>query len=103
MAQTESRHVWESRIADYQSSGLSVSKWCAAHQVNRPQFYYWMRKLTNSVPTTPQWVTVNVDPQPADEKEPPLLVRVGSAVIEVKSGYNRALLSDVVRTLLTLC
>lgn len=103
MAQTESSHIWKSRIADYRSSGLSISKWCAAHQVNRHQFYYWKRKLTNSVYTAPQWVTVTVDPQPADKNEPSLLVKVGSAVIEVKPGYNRALLSDVVRTLQTLC
>lgn len=62
-----------------------------------------MRKLTNLVPTPPQWVTVNVDPQPADEKEPPLLVKIGSAVIEIKLGYNRALLSDAVQTLQSLC
>jgi hypothetical protein len=103
MTQTEIRKVWESRIADYRSSGLSVSQWCDSHQVNRHQFYYWKRKLTNSVSTIPRWVTVNVDPQPADENEPPLLVKIGSAVIEVKTGYNRALLSDVVRTLQALC
>jgi hypothetical protein len=98
MAQTETRRVWASRIADYQSSSLSVSKWCEARKVTRQQFYYWKRKLTSTEGTTPQWFMVNVDPQPAEETEPPLLVKVGSAVIEVKPGFNQALLSDVVRT-----
>ena len=103
MAPTELKRLWESRIADQRSSGLSVSKWCETHQMKTHQFYYWSRKLTSATPTTPQWITVNVDSQPAEERQPTLLLKVGSVEIEVQSGFNRTLLSDVVRTLQALC
>lgn len=103
MAPTELKRLWESRIADQRSSGLSVSKWCETHQMKIHQFYYWSRKLTNVAPATPQWIEVNVDPQPADERQSTLLLKVGSVEIEVKPGFNQPLLSDVIRTLQTLC
>ena len=103
MTRTEMRHVWESRISACRSSGQSVSTWCEAHQINRKQFYYWLKKLSNEEVMAPQWIAVDLDQQPADVPEPTLLVKVGSAVIEVKPGFNRDLLSDVVQTLQTLC
>ena len=103
MAQTEIRHVWESRIAAYKSSGLSISKWCAVHQVSRHQFYYWMRKLQNVEDSTAQWIALDVHLQPAIKMDATLIVRIGSATIEVKPGFDRNLLSDVVQTLQALC
>lgn len=103
MSQMELKHLWESRIADQRSSGLSVSKWCEAHQVKPHQFHYWSRKLTSATPATSQWIAVNVDPQLADERQSTLLLKVGSVEIEVQPGFNQTLLSDVIRTLQTLC
>jgi hypothetical protein len=39
-------------------------------------------------------MAINVDKR-FEEKEIPLHVRIGSVVIEVKSGYNAALFSEV--------
>ena len=50
-----------------------------------------------------QWVTLQVDTQPINNQALSLFVKVGSAVIEVKPGFNRDLLSDVVRALQSLC
>ncbi|QGG47317.1 hypothetical protein [Heliorestis convoluta] len=38
-----------------------------------------------------------------DSLASPLVIRVGQAVIEVKPGFDPALLTQVVRTLKTLC
>jgi hypothetical protein len=105
MTQVEVRQVWEGRIAAYQASGQSASEWCAMHQLLPRQLWYWLRKFKTtkaSVTLSSQWMAINVDKR-FEEKETSLLVRIGSAEIEVKSGYNPALLSDVVRTLQTLC
>ena len=103
MAQSEIRNVWEARLADFQSSGLSGSQWCELNQVPSSQFYYWKRKLMYSASPASQWVTIQVDTQPINNQALSLFVKVGSAVIEVKPGFNRDLLSDVVRALQSLC
>lgn len=104
MTKAETRQSWEARFAAYRSSGLTVSKWCAANDVSYRQFYYWTRKLKGTVATVPPstaWVSVNVDKPQGTEAT--LLIKIGSTAIEVKPGYNSALLADVVRTLQTLC
>jgi hypothetical protein len=105
MTHDEVRQVWEGRIAAYQASGQSATEWCAMHQLLPRQLWYCLRKFkaTNkSVTPSSRWMAINVA-KPFEEKVTTLHVRIGSAVIEVKSGYNPALLSDVVRTLQTLC
>lgn len=102
---TENRQKWEARVTAYQASGQSSADWCATHQVERCQLWYWLRKFKNTKDTIApdsQWVSVNVDKQ-LEELEPTLLVRVGAAAIEVKTNYNPALLANVVRTLQSLC
>lgn len=38
------RH-WMKAIGERQRSGLSISAWCEANDVNRQQYFYWQRKL----------------------------------------------------------
>jgi transposase-like protein len=105
MTQAEIRQVWKARVEAYKASGQSTAKWCDAHQINRRQLWYWLRKFKDSTQhpeSSPQWVSVEVASKPL-RTESSLRVNVGSASIEVKSGFNRSLLSDVVRTLQDLC
>lgn len=105
MAQTKVRKAWEARIRAYQASGQSASVWCAEHQVTKRQLYVWMNKLQDSTTKDPSkipWVKVQMDKK-AETVKSMLLVRVGSTTIEVEPGYNPALLTDVIRTLQTLC
>jgi transposase-like protein len=103
--QAERRQTWEARIAAYRASGQKATEWCAAHQVNRRQLYSWIRRLNNEQPAGKQasaWMAVEVDKQPK-ETTPTLCVKVGPTAIEVRPGYNPALLIDVIRTLQALC
>ena len=36
-------------ITDWQESGMSVDKYCQAHQLNRGTFYYWRKKVLEPV------------------------------------------------------
>ncbi|MBD0384900.1 IS66 family insertion sequence element accessory protein TnpA [Paenibacillus sedimenti] len=105
MAQTKVRKAWEARIRAYHASGQSASVWCAEHQVTKRQLHVWINKLQVSTTKDPSkfpWVKVQMDKE-AETTKSMLLVRVGSTAIEVQPGYNPALLTDVIRTLQTLC
>ncbi|NRF96345.1 helix-turn-helix domain-containing protein [Paenibacillus frigoriresistens] len=105
MAQTKVRKAWEARIRAYRASGQSASVWCAEHQVTKRQLHVWMNKLQDSTTKDSSnipWVKVQMDKK-AETVKSMLLVRVGSTTIEVEPGYNPALLTDVIRTLQTLC
>lgn len=105
MKQVDTRQVWKARVVAYRASGQSASEWCVAQQLTTRQLWYWLRKFKNieaAVTPPSRWVTVNVDKQP-EQIETIMLVKVGSAAIEVRPDYNSALLSDIVKTLQAIC
>ena len=36
---------WSRRVAECRRSGVSVSRWCADHGVNRKTYYTWQKKV----------------------------------------------------------
>lgn len=37
--------IWQKRMQEYMSSGLSVNKWCEENGVTRSNFYSWKKRL----------------------------------------------------------
>ncbi|QGQ93877.1 hypothetical protein EHS13_29960 [Paenibacillus psychroresistens] len=96
---------WITRIADFKSSGLTMSAWCKTHTQSMHQLKYWLKKMNISVrpsssSSSTQWlpVTLASNKQKVDITGN-LVVRVGSASIEVPADFNANLLRDLVRTL----
>lgn len=107
ISKSEYRKQWEERVAEYRSSELSVTEWCKEHNLKPHQLRAWLRKFKsaeNSVGlATSKWVAVEISSPGTFSSTNGLLVRVGHAVVEVKPGFNPALLTEVVRTLSTVC
>ncbi|WP_209752112.1 IS66 family insertion sequence element accessory protein TnpA [Cohnella suwonensis] len=109
MARKDVRKKWEARVAAYRSSGEKATRWCTANQVDRRQLYTWMKRIDGaSAPTavtssSTAWLNVSVMPEEASNEPACLTVKVGSATIEVRAGFQPVLLRDVVQTLQALC
>ena len=101
------RKKWQARVADFKASGKTTTEWCAEHDLKPNQLRYWLRKYkeTNEpLNTQSQWLKVEIDDnQVSSCHDNTLIVRIGKAVIEVKQGYDKKLLSDLVSTLSELC
>ncbi|MFB4166291.1 IS66 family insertion sequence element accessory protein TnpB [Alteribacillus sp. JSM 102045] len=108
MDRSEHIKIWEKRIAEFKASGLSVPKWCAEQDgISVPQMRYWLRKLKNirketDTSSTSAWMTVEVN-ESFSLSNDSLHIHVGSATIEVKSGFDPVLLSDVIKVLKASC
>jgi hypothetical protein len=99
-ASPEQQNEWAARIAAFRASGMSVPAWCAEHHVKPHQLRYRLQKQARakrpSGETPTQWLPLNLrDP----EITPPLVIRVGRVTVEVRPGFDRDLLRDVVHTL----
>jgi len=107
MTQAERQKEWENRIAQYRDSGKSVKEWCVANNVKADRLWYWLRKYkTNKdapLVQPNQWMPVELSEHSPMEQNNSLTIRVGKAQIEVKGGFDPALLSQVVRALVALC
>ncbi|MFZ5946097.1 MAG: IS66 family insertion sequence element accessory protein TnpA [Bacillota bacterium] len=102
MRNTELRKEWETRVAEFKASGQSTMEWCASNNIKINQLRYWLRKLkstdASSVPSANQWLSVEISEVPSGNGNT-LTVKVGKAIIEIKSGFDPVLLADVVKTL----
>jgi hypothetical protein len=101
-AKENRRHEWAVRVADYKASGLTMSTWCAANQCTIHQLKYWLRKpnnvfSSNTLTPSTNWVPLTVSsPIPSN---PTLVVRIGQACIEIRTGFDPRLLREVVHAL----
>ena len=41
----EKMNLWRQRIAKCQKSNLTVTEWCAQHQLSKGTYYYWYKKI----------------------------------------------------------
>jgi len=107
MTRSEQYKEWEIRLKDYRSSGQKLADYCANHQLKADQVRYWLRKQKRTkqpiANTIAQWLAVEIEGTKTECIGLPLLIKIGSAIIEVHPGFNAELLLDVVRTLNTTC
>lgn len=93
-------------VATFKASGQSTNEWCDANNLKINQLRYWLRKL-NSEDTTilkpSSWLSVEVADLRASIHDSSVSINIGKATIEVRPSFDPKLLSDVVRTLATLC
>lgn len=89
---------WQERIVSYRNSGLTMKDWCAANGFTVDQLKYWLYKGKKKSPTqAATFVPVKVaSSEPAASA---LWIHIGSARIEVNSGFEPQLLRDVVEAL----
>jgi hypothetical protein len=105
--QLRKREEWQEKVAEFRASGLSGAAWCTAEGIKPHMLYYWTKQFPQKteVPaqTHPQWLPVVIGDRQTEEMANGLQVRIGSAVIDVRPGFDGKLLSDIVRVLMTQC
>lgn len=107
MSREEMTELWIARINDYRASGERVAAWSERQQVTSHQLLSWMRELKEAdqqkpAADKPKWVAVSLA-QTSEPEASALLVRVGTEAVEVRAGFQPAVLAAVVRTLKGLC
>jgi transposase-like protein len=102
---------WRRRFDDQRSSGLTVSAWCHQNGITKNAFYDWRKRLSKTpAPSAPRFISLAVAPptrgyqleRGADaptQVPSSLTLRIGRATVEVASGFDPALLADVLSIL----
>lgn len=99
MTMTERQKLWESRITEFKTSGQSAAAWAKENNIKPNQLYYWLRKEKRKTEkdNTISWLPIDLRDT---ELDPPILVRIGPAAIEVKPGFEPQHLLNIVNALL---
>jgi hypothetical protein len=122
MSREALQEEWRERLEDFAVSDLTVQQWCDFNRVPVCQYYYWRRRLARKTqepaqqPVQPpeeatgQWLALPVvEAQPVCTPPPiigtptctptPITLRIAGAEIDVTSGFDAALLREVVTVL----
>jgi hypothetical protein len=105
MTRAQKHKEWDSRIANYRDSKKSVRQWCAANNVKPDRLWYWLRKYktdesadkNTALVQLNQWLPLEIGEHLPIEHDNALNIKIGEACIEVKTGFDPILLSQVVR------
>jgi len=110
---------WAQVMQDRVASGQSITAYCAQRGIGIHRYFYWQRKLRETatqqlvavaepgkmrqahVPSG--WAQACVIEERASEQAGGLTLRVGGAEIEVRQGFDEALLATVCRALSQSC
>ena len=114
MVREEKRKLWERRIKDYQSSGLTAAEWCEKNGVNCNTLKTMITRLgmaqrKNHKQISPkedvQWVGVRGRNESEEKavKELSFVVVLGQAKIKVFPGFDKKTFREVVKILKDQC
>ena len=105
MSREEVRNQWRRLVEEFRESGETAAAWCRERGLNPEEFHRWVRKFADETPAKEpvaaaaiQWLPVQIADAQGDDPST-LVVHVGSAAIEVRSGFSPSLLKQVVRVL----
>ena len=111
--------AWSQRVADCRSSGLSVNRWCAEHDIKPKTYYNWQKKvfaamieqqktLVEMTETQSRFVELSapvLEPAPPPAAEPGqknsliASIRVGNASLDIYAGADAEVVATLCRVL----
>ncbi|WP_340084260.1 IS66 family insertion sequence element accessory protein TnpB [Siminovitchia sp. FSL H7-0308] len=101
------RIEWKERYTTWKESGKSIAEWCRNEEITLHQMYYWVRQFeeesVSSEADSPQWLTVQLGEEAFPSKQGAIFVHKGDLSVEVRTGADMALLSDILLVLQRPC
>ena len=102
---TAKQREWQSRIEDYQASGLSQIEYCRRHGIKPKLFYNWKHRLkqldSNSSPSMKggEFIPVCISEYDKHQQSGSILLRVGKVDIVVTQETDGSLLHRAIEIL----
>ncbi|MBP2034204.1 transposase-like protein [Clostridium algifaecis] len=107
---------WIKIIRECHSSGQSVKSWCSENSVRTNKYYYWLRKIRiaacEALPSknpeeqivpldTPKLSSIseNAAYVSSETSQADIVIRLGSAVLEIHNGASANLIENTIRVL----
>lgn len=99
---TKTEETWVERVRAWRASGQTAPGFAQGRGFEASTLRYWAHRLRRDgidATATPRVRMLRVTPAPAPAAAAPLVVSVGAARVEVRAGFDRALLREVVDAL----
>jgi len=98
---------WRKHVQEFESSGLTRNRYCQGTGIKVYQLDYWRKKLRKLDATgkgaAKGWIPLQIRDDQEIEKGSGVCLRIGRLSIEVKPGFDRQLLAEVIRIVDPIC
>ena len=84
---------WTAIIKECRSSGKTVTAWCSENNISSESFYYWQRKVRNTVFDTMKDTKIQSNTKFVQ------LLHVGNNILELSNSTSENLLSTVLKVI----
>jgi hypothetical protein len=100
LGKTQRMTEWAQRVSECRSSGLTVRNWCEQHEINEKTYYYWQRKVWESIsdPGNIRFVQIPAEAASAGQNTA-VRIRINGAEAEICAGTDAATIEAVCRSL----
>jgi hypothetical protein len=103
---TETETKWAERVRQWRASGKACKEFAAGQDFKPSTLRYWASELNRRSPKEAKVSTsatrvrlVRVQPVARRPSDEPIVVTIGGARVEVRAGFDRALLREVLEAL----
>ena len=91
---------WAQRVSECRSSGLTVRQWCEEHGINEKTYYYWQRRIWESMNESRSSRFVQIPAEGASAgQNAAVRIRINGAEAEIRAGTDAATIEAVCRAL----
>ena len=103
-ANEETTAYWRQQVQAFEESGLSRVAYCEQNQIKIFQLDYWRHKFAESKQKSskPGWIPLRIKESSAG-RSAGIRLRIGKLEIEVSRGFDKELLSEVLRSVGSAC
>jgi hypothetical protein len=99
----EKREYWQPHIEAWRLSGLTRRAYCEQNGLKISTLDYWCQKLIRAEKENRMKETGWIPLQLSEDSGSGIDLRIGRITVSVKPGFDSALLTEVLRTIGTLC
>lgn len=99
--------IWKKRVEEFLKTNKTQASWCKENNYAIKTFNFWFRRFKKQSSTIQSPVVNFIPIKVQNETTPisvsPIVIKITSATIEVRTGFDSKLLLEVVRTLGEIC
>lgn len=98
-----SKEEWMLLVSDYTNSGLTLTEWCREKGISKSSIYPYIKQY--AVPTeilSDNGIGVEM-PLPRNIENSFITLKVGDVSLDIKSGFDKKVLSDILKVVMSVC
>lgn len=101
MKKRRTAEEWMLLVEDFKASNLNITAWCRKREVCKSSFYPYLKKSEAIAdPVSQKWGTVAL---PEGIEESLISLKMGTITLDIKNGFDKETLSDVLNVVMKLC